>query len=340
MPLFTSQKDIFGLDIGSGAIKVVQLKPKLTGKAVLVTYGSLSLPSNITQSDSPKAQAEITEGIKEITKKAKVTTKNVVAALPGSAVFTTIIDLPKMTDKEVAEAIRWEAKAYVPSPLEEVSLDFKILERKEDKTEVLIIAAPLTLVEKYTNFITSAGLNPQALEIEPLALVRSLVGNDSSCLIILDIGKLFTEISIIDGGIIRLTRNIPIGGDIFTKAIAKILKIDKEKAESIKRESGLRPQKFDPRLEKILNIITSGLVQEINKSLDFYGSRKNSDISKVILAGGSANIRGLQEDLQEALSLPVEIGNPWKEIDYPPILTPKLEEIGPMFAVAVGLAMR
>lgn len=340
MSLFTSKKEIFGLDLGSSAIKVVELKPKLRATPTLVTYGSLSLPSGLLQSDSPKAHKEIAEGISEITKKAKVTTKNVVTALPGSAVFTTVIELPSMSDDEVAEAIRWEAKAYVPSPLEEVSLDFKILERKKDKLEVLIIAAPLTLVEKYTEILNLAGLNPVALEIEPIALIRSLIKADSSCLVILDIGKLSTEISIVDNTIIRLTRNVPIGGNLYTKAIAKVLKIDEEKAESIKRESGINPGQYGENLKKTLNIITEGLIYEINRTLNFYSSKKRQEVSKIISAGGSANIIGLNEYLTNSLKLEVKIGNPWTDIDYPAILAPTLEEIGPIFAIAVGLALR
>ncbi len=221
-------------------------------------------------------------------------------------------------------------------------LDWQIMgEVSETKqTEVLLVAAPTHLVKKYMNILTLAELKPVALEIEPMALVRSLVGSDASSIVIVDIGASGTEINIIDNGIVRLIRSTASGGLALTKAISQSLGIDEERAEQFKRDFGLSKEKLEGQIPKSVKPIIDAITTEVKRSIDFYKDQKRGEIRKIILTGGSVTIPELPAHFAKTLNLEVEIGNPWTEINYAPTLASKLDEIGPSFAVPVGLAMR
>lgn len=344
MAFFKEEKDFFGLDISPSSIKVVQLSPQRGGFYSLVTYGAITLPASVFYSDSQKAKRKIATSVKEIIEKAKVRAKNAVCSLPGSSVFVSVISLPPMTESELKTAVRFEAAQYIPSPLEEVNLDFKVLHQQEDHIEVLIIAAPKNLVEKYLEILNLAEINPLAIEIAPLALLRALVREDTSSLFILDIGSVGTEAIIAEDRIIKLTRNLPFGGGAVTEALAKDLKMKVEEAETYKREKGLLEKGFNRNPPPNLKRTLASLISEIKRTLEFYGTStttgKREAPKSIILSGGGAKLLGLTEFLTQKLDIGTIIGDPWTNITYPDVLKERLEEIGPLFALAVGLALR
>lgn len=359
MALFSKQKQFFGLDISGTTVKVVELKHG-PSKPQLVAYGGVTLPAGSMQSDSSVDLQNVANAVKQTVKKAKIDADQVVAALPGSGVFTSIITLPQMPKSELAESIRWQAKQYVPSPLDEVILDWHVVgevagpkkmgkskqtmqaadEKKE--IEVMLIAAPIALVQKYVKIITEAGFKPLALEIEPLALVRAAVGVQDEPVIVLDIGQASSEISIVENGVIRLNRNTTAGGGALTRAISQSLGIDANRAEQFKRDFGLKADKLEGQIPKAVKPVVDTMITEVRRSLDFYRDQPHStgEIREMIVVGGTARMPELLPLLAGTLGLETKIGDPWANVNFPANLKDQLDELAPSFAVTVGLAMR
>lgn len=350
MGVFSQQKTFFGLDLSGTSVKVVELKHG-PSKPQLVAYGGLTLPAGAMQSDSSVDRQNVSNAIKQVVKKARIQSTQVVAALPGSSVFTSIITMPNMPKAELADSIKWQAKQYVPSPLDEVILDWHVLGevKKPGKSgegdkeiEVMLIAAPINLVNKYVGIIHEAGLKPLALEIEPLALARATVGVQDEAVVVLDMGQASTEITIVEKGIVRLNRNTTAGGGALTRAISQALGIDANRAEQFKRDFGLNEEKLDGQIPKAVKPVLETLATEVRRSLEFYRDQPHSsgEISQMVVVGGTARMPEFLPYLSQAFGTEIKIGDPWANINYSASLKDQLEEIAPSFSVTVGLAMR
>lgn len=347
-----------GIDFGTAGIKLVELRNQ-GGKSVLSTYGYVEEEVNITRGDFPKKCPEIVNLLKEICQKAKVSSRKAIAALPSFVVFSSLISLPSMSKKELVSAVQWEAKKFIPMPIEEVVLDWKLVDKiqkyenaktqKQEEEEeegrqkelrILLTAAPKTLVERYIEIFKKANLEFLSLETESFALVRSLVGRDPSIIVILDLGDTATDIIIVEEGIPLLSRSIEIGGKNITKTIANSLNINFQRAEQFKRDIGLSQDRESP-VPKAIAMVLSSIVSEIRYSIDLYQSQNvNKSVEKIVLSGGAAFLPNLPQYLSEILGLRAYVGNPWDRVSYPLELKSVLEELGPKFAVAIGLAMR
>lgn len=377
MSLFGSKSGFLGVDLGTSSIKMVELKEE-KGRPRLVSYGFAEKQMDIIRSDSEEAQARIVQSIKQIIKQSSISTAKAVAALPSFAVFTSIISLPTMSKKDLVAAVRWEAKKFVPIPLEEMILDWKVLSASEKETEVvtrnkesakpaqaevkkkmsvadigvkketgfkvLLTAAPKNLVKRYVEIFKAANLQIISLETEAFALERSLIGNDPASIMIVDIGAIATSISVISGSIPILNRSVDIGGNTITKAIANSLNIDLERAEQFKRDvgigSGLGSAALQSQIPRTIEFIVSSIVNEIKYVLNIYQNQSKKEVEKIVLAGGSSFLPNLPAYLENLLGIRVFIGDPWARIVYPLELKPVLAELGPRFAAAIGLAMR
>jgi type IV pilus assembly protein PilM len=290
--------------------------------------------------------------IKQMVSKSKATAKRTVSALPISSVFSSILNVPSGNEKEIKEAVELQAKKLVPLPLEEVSLDTKIIDKVEKgkvdgkpSTRVLVTAAPKTLVNKYVEIFKQAGLDLVSLETEAFAEIRSLIGKDRSTIMVIDIGSLRTNILVVEGGIPFITRSIATGGASITATIARTLGIPMEQAESMKRDIKSM-QAFAPTgdLTPILSVLVKPILDEIRYSFNLYQGQETGGppkrIEKIILTGGSALLPRLPEFLTQQMNVNTYLGNPWARVVYPPDLRPLLEELGPRFAVTIGCAMR
>ena len=364
MSLFSQPKQFFGLDISGTSVKVVELKQG-PSKAQLVAYGGMVLPAGSMQSDSEVDLQNVSNAIKEVVRKAKIQAVDCVAALPGSGVFTSIITLPNMPRNELAESIKWQAKQYVPSPLDEVILDWHVVGEinvpgktaapppgggqhgpapasPQKEIEVMLIAAPITLVRKYVKIITDAGFKPSALEIEPLSLARSVVGVRPDPVVVLDIGQAGSEISIVQNGVVRLNRSTTSGGGALTRAISQALGIDANRAEQFKRDFGLRQDKLEGQVPKSVKPVLDTLISEIRRSIEFYRDQPTSvgELQEMIVVGGTARMPEFLALLSGTFGLEAKIGDPWANVNYPSSLKDQLDDLAPSFAVTVGLAMR
>lgn len=397
MPLFSKEQSYLGVDIGKGSIKIVELLND-RGRARLVTYGFVNQGAGeVIERDFIDQPVETGEIIKKICKKAKTRSTKAIAALPVFSVFSSVLNLTNITAKEklnkkaLASRVEWEAKKIIPLPLEEMILDWKIingeeLEKKKnifDKgkelkrpaknnldennkgeevsvakenggngeeeiikeqlggIQILLTAAPKKLVKKYIEIFKAAGLELLSLETEAFAIIRSLLGSDKSPVILLDSGAARTNLSIVEKGIPYLNRSIDIGGAIISKGLGNRLGIEVEKAEQFKID--LAGGVADARVYGVISSALKPIINEIKYSLNIYRGqegRSAGDIEKLVLAGGSSLLADFADYLKEELKMRVYLGDPWSRVIYPEDLKPLLDEIGPRFAVAIGLAMR
>lgn len=355
--MFKSKQGYLGIDIGGASIKLVELRSE-AGRPRLVTYGYLDQSADIVKSNLKANQERVIFLIRRILKEANVGSNQVVAALPSFSVFTSVITLPQMSEKELASAVKWEAKKFVPMPIEEMVLDWKVIKKvdKDEKEEkekgsrilgekkgknlkILLTAAPKNLVQRYIFIFNELKLELLTLETESLALERSLVDSETAPVMIIDIGAQATDISIVHDNIPILSRSIDAGGNTITKAIVNSLNIDEERAEQFKRDFGMYST-AENRVPKTIEFVIGSIINEIKHCLNLYQGQSQAPIEKIILAGGSAYLPNLPQYFSSLLNIKVHIGNPWSRLSYPEELTPVLEEIGPRFSVAIGLALR
>ena len=339
------------MDIGLSGIKFVELSNE-SGHARLVTYAYMDTPAeNFDQLFGEHAE-ETAKNIKEMLAKARTTTKSVIAAVPVSSIFTSIISVPASNEKELKEAIIWQAKKLIPVPLEEIQLDSKVIEGalkvegQKKVSRVLLTGAPKNLVNKYIDILNKrCGLSLVSLETETFAQVRSLIGKDHSSIMIIDIGFQRTNISVVSQGVPFLNRSIAIGGDAITQNISQMLGISYSQAETMKRDIRSM-QSFAPAgdLNAILATLMKPILSEIKYSFSLYQGQGDAGeqrrIDKIIVTGGSSLLPNLAEFLTQSMNVNAYLGDPWARVVYPLDLRPILDEIGPRFSVAIGCAMR
>ncbi len=352
-------KSYLGVDLGATSIKIVELKEE-AGRPRLLTYGYTEQSIGYPEKEFTETPERAIDLIKKISAKARTVSKQAVAALPSASVFSSVINIPAAPGKDLAEAVRWEAKKIIPLPLEEMILDWKVLTPEgavgtgaaslpgspltsaQKTTKILLTAAAKNLVKKYLDIFKGAGLNLVSLETETFALVRALVGVDKSTVIIVDMGAASTAISIIENGVPFLNRSLNVGGINITKEIATSLGIDFNQAEQMKFDVGMSPG-AGGGMSKIVERSLLMLLNEIKYCANIYQNQEGGSgkkIEKIILTGGGALLPNFIDYLSSALNMRVYAGNPWARIIYPEELRPILDEIGPKFSVAIGLAMR
>ncbi|MDD2807447.1 MAG: pilus assembly protein PilM [Patescibacteria group bacterium] len=377
MSLFSSPQSYLGVDFDSNSVKLVELRND-NGRPRLVTYGyvDIELDKSIGVKDSVTESSKL---IRSVCSQAKTTTSKAITSLPAFSVFSSILNLPAMSKKDLASAVKWEAKKVIPLPLEEMILDWKLLddsngtltvepkklaaEADDDEVKsngevkrgfakinpsgpkkhsrVLLTAAPKDLVKRYIDVFKNSGLNLLSLDTESFALIRSLVGNDKSPLMLVDIGSVVTNISVVANNVPILNRSIDIGGLTITKSIANSLNVSLARAEQFKYDIGMNPDRVGQgSVPKTIETTLTPIVDELRYSLNLYKSQGQKNIEKIILTGGSSLLLNLPDYLANVLGLRVFLGDPWARVIYPEELKPVLDEIGPRFSVAVGLAMR
>jgi type IV pilus assembly protein PilM len=352
------QKSYLGVDLGATSIKIVELREE-AGRPRLLTYGYTEQAAGYPEkefTDTPERSIEL---VKQVCAKAKTVSKQAIAALPSASVFSSVINIPAAPGKDLAAAVQWEAKKIIPLPLEEMILDWKVLNSEGETapatspsvptqavktTQVLLTAAAKTMVKKYLDIFKGADLSLISLETETFALIRSLVGVDKSTAVLVDMGAASTTISIVDGGVPFLNRSLNIGGLTITKEIGASLGIDLNQAEQMKYDVGMAGAGAGGGgVPKIVERALSMLLNEIKYCTNIYQSQegiKGRRIEKIILTGGGSLLPNFSDYLSGALNTRVFIGNPWARIIYPEELKPILDQIGPKFSVALGLAMR
>lgn len=343
-----------GIDIGTSAIKMVELTRE-GGRFKLLNYGIFQLEN---QEEAIQTSQKITKlpdqaiiwGIREVVKQAKLKNTSAIASIPSFSTFSTVISLPYLSEKDLAKTIPFEAKKYIPLPLSDVIIDWSIINLASlnqsvgdnpavPTVEIFLAAVPKHEAERYKKIINGAGLILTALELENIGLIRSLVGNDQSPLAIVNIGGRSTSILIVDKGYERINHNYELGGFEITKSIAKSMGVSLSRAEELKKTVGLESDRIKVVSEAMLSLIDM-MVFETKKTISTYEISKNTKIQKVILVGGLANMPQFLVYFKNKLGLEVSLGNPFARLIYPKEISGLTAELGPVFPIAIGLAMR
>ncbi|OGD32555.1 hypothetical protein A3C91_01625 [Candidatus Azambacteria bacterium RIFCSPHIGHO2_02_FULL_52_12] len=380
-------KSYLGVDIGTSSLKIVQLsKQRETFR--LDNYGEVkffeeNVPMEVHQQSSLKIpDEEIAELLKKIMAETKTTATQAAFSLPVFSAFSTIIEMPKLPQDEMEKAIQFEARQYVPIPISEVSLGFVVMgeeqkinqqtagaaapvpsgtfgraalpqnaeSKRKKNVEVLLVAVPNEIKNKYVHIAQLSGLELVAIEMETFPLARALLKGAHETTLVVDIGARSTDICIVDNGFVRISHNFEFSGVDITKAYGEFTHTDFAEAEKRKIVTGLdlTPGQLDGA--KNLLSIVDNIINECERIMSSYFNKTGRVVGHVVLSGGVSKMPGFLERFGEKLPaggearngrlIDVSLGDPFEGLIYPPELGKTLKDIGPSFAVAVGLAMR
>lgn len=340
MSFFSSHSGYYlGVDFGTQSIKAVELQ-YVKGKARLSNYGIVNVTNvkevpDVYDGDYAK---KLSDALKALFAQMKPKTRKAVVAIPSFNGLVMIVDFPRMGEKDIASAIKFESRKYIPASLDEVNVSWEILEEDESDRakptmKVLLVAAPKSEVQYYDSLFRETDVRIDSLELESFSLVRSVVGSTKGRFILVDIGAKTTNIVLINDGVVHVSRSVDIGGADMTNAIMQSLNISRERAVVLK-EGG---ENFFTGATRVgfpsLNYVAS----EVKRVLD---TQKSDAIESLILCGGGSLLTGLPEFLGQLTGLPVTIGNSLSRVIYDEATSGNIKELSGAFAVAIGLALR
>jgi len=290
-----------GLDIGATSIKLAMLDGK-KGAFVLKAASVSPVPARGMMSESPLDEEEMAQALAKAVRDTGVDTKLVNVALPENQVYTKVLEMPVLSDRELASAIYWEAEQYIPVPLTSITLVWNVLKRpatstQGDKMEVLMVGAPTMLVNKYQKIISMAGFQINSMETEILAAIRSLVLDESfPTSLVVNIGAISTSFAIVRAGAMVFTYSMSIGGAAINRAIATDFGLTPQQAEEYKRVYGISGKNLGGKIGKATEPILNTILGEIKKSIAFYSQKYKDDspIRQIILSGGTAKLPGIE----------------------------------------------
>ncbi|HET8991440.1 MAG TPA: type IV pilus assembly protein PilM [Candidatus Saccharimonadales bacterium] len=341
--LFGGISDFFGLDIGTTAVRLVQLK-NTGGTKSLVKYAYVPVDSKIALSDSKADQQKLVQTISQLVKQARMGTNNVAVGLPSNRVFSTVADVDRLAGHDLAKAIPFQADSLIPTPLAESKIDWALLgDSPADKTkqEVLITSVTNKFVEDRLDMLETIGLNVIAFEPDNLALARALVGDETQAELIIDIGHKSTDIVVVMGAAPHLMRSVPTGTETIVKAASQNLNIDEKQAEQFVFKFGMSQDKLEGQVAKSISGTIDSLTSEIEKSLNFFNTRYNgSKVQSIIVTGGASTLPEFPLHIANKFAINVTIGNAWRNISFSQDRQNELLSVAYQFGVAAGLAER
>jgi type IV pilus assembly protein PilM len=349
---FSRKQQLVGLDIGTHSLKVVQLKK--AGKSYqLLNFGMMPLLPEAIVDGAIMNTGAVVDAIRNLLRMEKIKSKDVATAISGQSVIVKKIRVPQMTEKELAENIQWEAEQHIPFEISDVNIDFQILPSKNpsedgsnNQLDVLLVAAKKSKVDDYTSIITEAGLNPIVVDTDIFAIENEFeINNEIEDRIVglVDIGASTMNINILKGNITLFQRDIAIGGNRYTSALQKEFGISYEQAETLKMGLGFTANRSREQVLSLMAMISEEISEEIHRSLEFFRSTTSEEvIDKLVISGGCAKLKGFDRFLSDRLGVPVEVANPFQNLQYSDkVFDPEyLREVAPLAAVGVGLALR
>lgn len=343
---FSKKIEPIALDIGSTFIKLVQLKG--TNKNYqLVKFGMVPLPPEVIVEGAVMDAGRVVDAIKELLAAQKVATKEVVISVSGSSVIIKKVTVADMTDEELTESIKWEAEQYIPFSIDDVNVDFQKLGpgANEGQADVLLVAVKKDKINDYVNLVKEAGLDPVVMDVDAFAMANMYELNydvEAGTTALLNIGASVMNINILKDGMSIFTRDITVGGNRYTEALQKDFGLTYEDAEKVKKGEEVEGTDKD-QIASLMATVTEDIVSETQRSFEFFRSTTGSDkVNRVLVSGGCARIGHFTSILSERLEVPVEVTNPFKNVKIDPkhFDAAFIEEVAPMSAVAVGLAIR
>jgi type IV pilus assembly protein PilM len=345
-----SKKAVVGLDIGSSSVKAVELKAVGKGFKV-VAFAIEPVPPDSIVDGAIIDGAAVADAIRRVFENKAFKTKEVAASLSGNAVIVKKINLPVMTAAELAESIYWEAEQYIPFDIQDVNLDYQILDagtgaESTGTMDVLLVAAKKEKIADYTGVITQAGRVPVIVDVDAFALQNAYEVNygldPDAVVVLLNAGASAININILTGDQSLFTRDVSIGGNAYTEAVQKELNLPFDSAEQMKRGQPIDGVSAE-EVTAVLHTMTENVLLEIQKTFDFFKATASSDrIDRIVLSGGASRVDGFVAALQERFNTSVEVFDPFKKIafDAQRLGITDAEGLIPTAAVAVGLALR
>ena len=357
-----------GIDIGSSAIKIVQIKKK-NSQAVLETYGELALGpyggAGVGQAVSlppDKLAQALSDLMKE--KEVNITTRKCGISIPFSSSLMSVIEMPEVSPKQLSVMVPLEARKYIPVPISEVMLDWSVIPKSDvsqiapepngesslapdsslisptatPKMDVLVVAIHRETIARYQEIVAKAGLEAGFFEIEIFSTMRSVLDETLRPVLIMDMGAASTKLYIVERGIIRTSHTVNRGAQDITRTLAQALNIPAERAEIMKREAGLLGP--DKNITDTMSLALDYIFAEVNNVLLSFEKKYNKTVAKALLVGGGAALKGLSDVAKNNLKTEVSLGLPFNKISAPAFLENVLRETGPEFAVSIGLALR
>jgi len=344
MSILSGVNAFFGLDIGSTAVRLVELHGTGTPKA-LVKYAYMPIDSKIALSDSKNDQQRLAQSIAQLITQARVTTRNVAVGIPSSRVFTTVADVDRLSNAELAKAIRYQADALIPTPLNESKVDWALLgDSPVDKTkvEILLSSVPNKFVEGRLDMLESIGLNVIAFEPDNLALARAMSADGGTApQMIIDVGFKSSDLVIVAAGAPKLTRSIPTGMEAIVRSAVQNLNVDDKQAEQFVTKFGLSKDKLEGQVYQAIIGTVELLTSEVDKSIKFFQTRyPEVKLDRIVVTGGASVLPEFPLYFANKFGMNVEIGNAWRNVQFSPDRQNELLAISNQFGVAAGLAER
>jgi type IV pilus assembly protein PilM len=345
---FSKSKNVVGLDIGSSAVKLVELKEKKGGAFQLVKLGIEHLSPEAIVDGSIMDSSLVVETISRLNTGKNVKNSNYATSLSGHSVIIKKITLPAMSPEELAESIQWEAEQYIPFDINDVNLDYVPLNSPGagDNIDVILVAVKKEKINDYTSVISQTGKVPVLVDVDAFALQNAYELNypidDTKVLALVNVGASVTNVNVLSGATSLFWRDITFGGNQYTDAIQRELSLSFEQAEELKkgRQAGdYSIQQVIP----ILNSVSEDFAGELRKTLDFFTATSGADrVDEIVLAGGGSGVLNLDAILRDKFGIPVAIMDPFQKItvDEKEFNPEELADIGPSMAIAVGLAIR
>jgi len=348
--VFRKAKNVVGLDIGSSAVKAIELKPAGKGYRV-AAFGQQAVPPDSIVDGAIIDAGAVADAIRRIFEGNKgFKTKDVCTSLSGNAVIVKKITLPIMTPAELDDSISWEAEQYIPFDIQDVNLDYQILDPgtgpdSRGSMEVLLVAAKKEKINDYTAVIAQAGRTAVMVDVDAFALQNAYEANygldPREVVVLMNAGASALNINILQGDQSVFTRDISIGGNAYTEAVQKELDLPFDAAEQVKKGIPVDGATFE-EVRPMLHAVTDNILLEIQKTFDFFKATVSSEqIDRVVLSGGASRVDGFNEMLLDRFGVPVEEFNPFHAITWDARKVPGNSlDLAPTAAVAVGLALR
>lgn len=353
--LLSSERSFLGVDIGAYSIKLVQLK-KERERGVLETYGELSLAKYAgTETGRPTKVSgpKLAEALADLIRESQAKAKNVVVSISLRESFLTSIDMPMLSEAELKESIPFEARKYIPVPISEIVLDWRVLpptsselsessigSEKSRRANVLLAAVSRDSVAKYEKIFKDVGLEAIAYEIEIFSFARSSLKEHFGTVMLIDLGAFSTKMAIADGGVVRYAHSFDHGAGELTLALSQSSGVDFTRAEALKLEHGIVKKPENEGIVAALEPLIEFVAAEGERFILNWKRRGGKSVSRIVVGGGGGKLKGLEDFFVKKFGVEVAIANPFSRVVYPAFLEPALKEIGPAFTNAVGLALR
>lgn len=345
MAILKGMGEFFALDMGTNAVRVAQLTPNGQNNWTLTHYGYAPVDIKMTSSDSADSRRRLGEVIMTAIGQSGIKTKNVVIGLPSNKTFTTVIDVPQVSDAELRATMKYQIDQYIPMAIDEAKVDWALLGpslRSQNQQEVLLTSTANSYAEDRLEFVESLGMNVIAAEPDPIAMIRALVPTGAKdARLIIDIGDQSTDLAITYGDAPRLVRTIPTGLNSLVKAAVQNLNIQDDQARQFILKFGLAPDRLDGQVFHAIENVLDNFSAEVVKSIKFFQTRYPSvPVSGMLLSGFGAVVPRFSEYLAAKAGVQAAVANPWQRVQVSQSDQQQLATIASEFATVIGLAQR